>query len=258
MDERPEAFGPVRMAGRQEPPGGAPIPPPEGDRGHRTRDALLIGLTFAAGDVDAVSYLGLGHIFTANMTGNVVFLALAVGEGSLLTAVYSVVALLGFCVGAVLAGQFLPRPGLPGTWPPRVTLVLSGELVCSAAFALLWAVAGGNPAAGGSIYFLIALSSVGMGMQNAAARHLAVSGLTTTVVTTGLTGLMVDIPALGMTGPAQRRALWSVLALFSGAALGAALVAYAHPYAPAVTVAAVGAVVATAYVVFHDPHGTRS
>ena len=43
-------------------------------------DRLSIGLlvlTAVSGTVDAVSYLGLGHVFTANMTGNVVFLAFA-------------------------------------------------------------------------------------------------------------------------------------------------------------------------------------
>ncbi len=39
----------------------------------------LIGLTVVAGLVDAVSYLALGHVFTANMTGNVIFLAFAIG-----------------------------------------------------------------------------------------------------------------------------------------------------------------------------------
>ena len=37
----------------------------------------LLGLTAVTGVVDAASYLGLGHVFTANMTGNVVFLAFA-------------------------------------------------------------------------------------------------------------------------------------------------------------------------------------
>ena len=34
----------------------------------------LLLLTLTTGLVDAVSFLGLGHVFTANMTGNVVFL----------------------------------------------------------------------------------------------------------------------------------------------------------------------------------------
>ena len=38
---------------------------------------LLLGLTVVTGLIDAFSYLALGHVFVANMTGNVVFLAFA-------------------------------------------------------------------------------------------------------------------------------------------------------------------------------------
>ena len=220
-----------------------------GPKPELARDALLIGLTFAAGVVDAVSYLGLGQIFTANMTGNVVFLALAVGHRSLLTALHSVAALMGFCVGAVVAGQLLERPRPPGIWPGRATWVMCGTLVCMSAFAWIWAVVGGEPGAT-LLYVLIGLSSLGMGMQNAAARHLAVPGLTTTVITTALTGFMVDLPALGMSGTAQRRGGFAVIALFSGATIGAALVVYARPFAPLVTVVTVAVVTVTAYRVF--------
>jgi hypothetical protein len=43
--------------------------------------ALLV-LTLVTGLVDAVSYLGLGHVFTANMTGNVVLLGFAVSPSA--------------------------------------------------------------------------------------------------------------------------------------------------------------------------------
>ena len=43
----------------------------------RALPAVLVGLTAVTGLVDAVSYLALGHVFTANMTGNVVFLGFA-------------------------------------------------------------------------------------------------------------------------------------------------------------------------------------
>ena len=41
--------------------------------------ATLFGLTFVTGLIDALSFLGLGHVFTANMTGNVVFVGFALG-----------------------------------------------------------------------------------------------------------------------------------------------------------------------------------
>lgn len=45
---------------------------------------VLLALTVTTGMVDAVSYLGLGHVFTANMTGNVVLLGFGIaGAGGL-------------------------------------------------------------------------------------------------------------------------------------------------------------------------------
>ena len=39
---------------------------------------LFIAMTLVTGLVDAFSYLVLGHVFVANMTGNLVFLGFAV------------------------------------------------------------------------------------------------------------------------------------------------------------------------------------
>ncbi len=234
--------------GAQSPPGPAHAPT-GADLDGRRRDALLIGLTFAAGVVDAVSYLGLGQIFTANMTGNVVFLALAVGERSLLTALHSVGALIGFSLGAILAGRVLAQARPAETWPRHVTWLLWGEFACMLAFAALWASANGEPGQS-PLYILIGLSSFGMGLQNAAARHLAVPGLTTSVITMALTGFMVDLPALGISGPRQQRALRGVIALFSGAAVGATFMVYGRAYAPFATTATVALVALTAYLSF--------
>jgi hypothetical protein len=56
------------------------------DRRHGPLPVLLVGLTVVTGLVEAFSILTLGHVFVANMTGNVVFLGLAlagVGEVSI-------------------------------------------------------------------------------------------------------------------------------------------------------------------------------
>jgi uncharacterized membrane protein YoaK (UPF0700 family) len=69
---------------------------------------MLVLLSAAAGCVDAVSYLGLGHIFTANMTGNTVLLGLSLGQADWHAALRSGVALVGFifgvAVGTVIVG----------------------------------------------------------------------------------------------------------------------------------------------------------
>ena len=61
----------------------------------RRRDFLLVALTFAAGSVDAVALLRL-DVFTAVMTGNIVLLGLAVGQGAFANALRSVIALVAY------------------------------------------------------------------------------------------------------------------------------------------------------------------
>src|SRR5205814_3616303 len=65
----------------------------------------LFGLTFVTGTVDAVSFLGLGHVFTANMTGNVVFLGFAFAGATGLSAKASALGLVSFLAGAVAGGR---------------------------------------------------------------------------------------------------------------------------------------------------------
>ena len=77
----------------------------------------LLGLTFTTGLVDAVSYLGLGRVFTANMTGNIVFLGFGIAGSGGLPVLAPIVSLVAFLVGAG-AGELLAarladrRPGL--------------------------------------------------------------------------------------------------------------------------------------------------
>src|SRR3954452_20761151 len=70
--------------------------------------ALLV-LTFTTGLVDAVSYLGLGRVFTANMTGNVVLLGFGVAGSGGLPVVAPLVSLVSFLVGAGLVGGILAK-----------------------------------------------------------------------------------------------------------------------------------------------------
>lgn len=83
----------------------------------------LLALTFSTGVVDAVSYLALGRVFTANMTGNVVLLGFGIAGGDGLPVVAPMVSLGAFLVGAhrlavteapaegmVAAGVVRPQP----------------------------------------------------------------------------------------------------------------------------------------------------
>src|SRR6202795_307070 len=69
----------------------------------------LLGMTVVTGLVDAVSFLSLGRVFTANMTGNIVLLAFATAHVSGLSIARSLTALLGFLVGAILGGRVMAR-----------------------------------------------------------------------------------------------------------------------------------------------------
>src|SRR5437879_13794542 len=65
----------------------------------------LLLLTATTGLIDAVAFLGLGRVFTANMTGNVVFLAFAIAGAKGLSISASMLALLCFLAGALGGGR---------------------------------------------------------------------------------------------------------------------------------------------------------
>jgi uncharacterized membrane protein YoaK (UPF0700 family) len=153
---------------------------------------LLLLLTCAAGCVDAISYLGLGHVFTAMMTGNTVLLGLALGQGHVLAAVRSIVALIGFSAGVILGAIIVQRQAGDSPWPVAVTQALALEAALLGAFALLWHFTG--PERGESLlYVLIGLTAVAMGLQSAAVQRLGVPGVMTTYITGTLTSLMADV-----------------------------------------------------------------
>jgi uncharacterized membrane protein YoaK (UPF0700 family) len=157
----------------------------------RLRDGMLVLLACAAGCVDALSYLKLGHVFTANMTGNTVLLGIAFGQLHGLAVLRSLLALLGFGVGVALATVVEQNSGGGHRiWPLPVTLVLALEcvLLWLFAFGVRYAEATGYTAT--DVRALIALSAVTMGLQSVAGRRLDVSGVTTTYITGTFTGLV--------------------------------------------------------------------
>ena len=63
-----------------------------------------------------------------------------------------------------------------------------------------------------------------MGVQNAAARQVAVPDLTTTVLTLTITGIVADSTIVGGKGSKSGRRLIAIAAMFAGALVGAACV----------------------------------
>ena len=179
----------------------------------------LAALTVVSGFVDAVSFLGLGHVFTANMTGNVVLIGFAAAGAPGFSMAASGCALGAFLVGAVAAGRLGRR-----IRPPRQLLLVAMviEATCTAAAAV---VAGTVPAIGTGWprYTVIALLAAAVGQRNTAVRRVGVPDMSTTVLTTTLTGLASGSRLAGGTNPHARLGTTSVLSMFGGALIGAVL-----------------------------------
>jgi uncharacterized membrane protein YoaK (UPF0700 family) len=209
----------------------------------RRRDLLLVALTFAAGAVDAIVFLRL-DVFTAVMTGNIVLLGLAIGQGAFRNALRSLIALGAYAGGVLAAARLFGATPPRAVWPAQVTRALAVELALQAVFLGGWILTEARPD-GLAAASLIAISGTAMGIQAASARTLA-PHLSTTYVTGTITALLSELSALGAIGPdAQRRAA-IVVALGLGAVCGALILASAPLLAPALPVAVVGGVVLVA------------
>jgi uncharacterized membrane protein YoaK (UPF0700 family) len=178
----------------------------------------LLGLTVVTGVVDAVSFLGLGHIFTANMTGNVVFLGFALGGGTGVSVARSLTALGAFACGGICGG----RINTCDLTPPRSLLTA----MCVESLLLLLAVActaAPEFNASSVAYVAIVFTALAMGLRNAVVRKLGVPDLTTTVLTMTLTGLAADSRLAGGKGDRSGRRMLSIAAMCIGATTGAVL-----------------------------------
>jgi len=187
---------------------------------HPLTRALLV-LTFTTGLVDATTYLGLGHVFAANMTGNIILLGFGIAGAGGLPVLAPLVSLAGFLTGAGLGGlldAWLAHRSDHG-FPIAVAIeaaVMAAATVIAAAVHLRSGHASGD--------LVIALLAVGMGLRNATVRALGVPDLTTTVLTMTLTGLAAASPWGGGDGSGSIRRLSAVLAMLAGAIAGAMLV----------------------------------
>jgi uncharacterized membrane protein YoaK (UPF0700 family) len=189
---------------------------------NHTLPLLLHVATAITGLIDAISYLALGHVFTANMTGNVVFLAFAVAGAPGLSITRSLTALIAFLAGALIGGRVAASLSEVFT-PSWITTALSLE----SALLLVATLAAINfrDSAGSSfqVYSIIVLTACAMGIRNATVRKMAIPDLTTTVLTLTITGLAADSRFAGGTSPRWRRRLLAVLLMFFGAVTGTLL-----------------------------------
>jgi uncharacterized membrane protein YoaK (UPF0700 family) len=218
----------------------------------RTREWLLVALSFSSGVYEAICFLTFGKVFTAFQTGNLVFLGVGLA-GTRPPAgpnpVSVLVSLAAFAVGAALAMPVLHASGPEAdvhetlVWPRRVSVTLGIGLVLQAAFSAVWLTTSPSP---GATYVMVALDAAAMGMQMNAIRSLHVPGTSTTA----FTAAFISAVSAGVTGAltrdAARRLLGGMAAMALGAALGDWMLHQAHAWAPLVPLLVIATVITVA------------
>jgi uncharacterized membrane protein YoaK (UPF0700 family) len=180
----------------------------------------LLVLTLTTGVIDAACYLGLGRVFAANMTGNVVLLGFGIAGSTGLPVVAPLVSLGAFLIGAVVGGRM--GAGLPPKQAhlSRAMLTEVGLIALATLIATVFDITPDRFSGD----LIIALLAFAMGLRNATVRRLKITDLSTTVLTMTLTGLAADSQLAGGKGKGNWRrgaAVWSMLI---GAVIGALLV----------------------------------
>jgi uncharacterized membrane protein YoaK (UPF0700 family) len=204
--------------------------------------ALLL-LTFATGLVDAIGVLVLGHIFVANMTGNIIFLGFWFVPGTGIDLTAAIVAFVGFITGTVIGGRLARHLGSRSRrW---LTTSLSIEIVTLIALSIL----GGTGAVSyhnDTKLILIAGLAITFGVQNSTARQFGVQELSTTVLTSTVVGIGVDSRLAGGTGEREKLRYSVIFTLCAGAIVGATM----SRYTVAGVIALAAAVVTVTLLIF--------
>ncbi|NEW07663.1 DUF1275 domain-containing protein [Paenibacillus sp. SYP-B3998] len=153
------------------------------------RQLFVLLLCLTSGLVDVIGYIELGHVFTANMTGNIVLLGLAVGHVQGLEVLRSILALIGFIAGTATAAFLAARSKEKAFWPSALTTIFILESMVLITFSILFQLGAGKQ----DVYIMIILLSYAMGIQTTAARTIGVAGISTTVLTNNLANAIEDL-----------------------------------------------------------------
>lgn len=203
----------------------------------------LLLLTFATGLVDAISVLVLGHVFVANMTGNVIFLGFWFVPHSGVDLTAALVAFGGFVFGTVIGGRFARHlDEHTRTW---LFAALGMEVVVLVVLSIL-AGTGVLDYRDNTKLILIAGLAITFGAQNATARLFGIQELSTTVLTSTIVGIGFDSRLAGGTGHREKLRYSVVLTMLGGAVVGATMSLFT--VAPVIALAA--AVVAASALIF--------
>jgi uncharacterized membrane protein YoaK (UPF0700 family) len=192
-------------------------------RGHRPLHMVLIVLTFVTGMVDAVTYLGFGHVFAANMTGNVMVLGFALVGAGEISATASLVSLTAFMIGGIISARLARAVERTRHRWILTTLVIETILLGLATLLSI------DTQGGLSDHTIVGLLAVAMGMRTVTVRRLGISDVSTTVLTSTLAALATETQLPGPTFHAAGLRLAGVAAMLLGAAAGALLAAGGIP-----------------------------
>lgn len=180
----------------------------------------LLTLTFATGLVDAISVLVLGHVFVANMTGNVIFLGFWLVPHSGVDLTAAAVAFVSFVMGAVIGGRLVRHLGdQPRRW---ITAALAAEVVALVVLAGLAGAGVLHYHDSGRLILIVGLALI-FGSQSVAARQFGIQELSTTVLTATIVGIGMDSRLAGGTGDRETLRYAVVLTMCGGAVVGATL-----------------------------------
>jgi len=185
--------------------------------GQRPLELVLVVVTFVTGMVDAVTYLGFGHVFAANMTGNVIVLGFALVGAGEISATASVVSLAAFMAGAAISARLsgaLQRAR--HRWLLSMLSIETVLLTIAATLALAQRAVSWD-------LVIVGLLAVAMGMRTVTVRRLGISDVSTTVLTSTLAGLASDTLLRGAPFRTGGIRLVIVAAMLLGAASGAVL-----------------------------------
>lgn len=209
--------------------------------------ALLL-LTFATGLVDAISVLVLGHVFVANMTGNVIFLGFWFVPHSGVDLTAAAAAFVSFMIGTIIGGRFAQH--LDRDVRRWLTVALGSEVVALLTLALLAGTGVVEYHGVGRLILIIGLATV-FGAQAVCARKFGIQELSTTVLTTTIVGIGSNSRLAGGTGEGGKLRYAAVLTMCGGAVVGATLSRFV--VAPVIALAAVSVAAGLAMFRFGRP-----
>jgi uncharacterized membrane protein YoaK (UPF0700 family) len=205
--------------------------------------AALLLLTFATGLADAISILVLGHVFVANVTGNVIFLGFWLAPKTDIDMTAVLVTLPTFVCTTILSGRLSRHFGdRARAW---ISTVLALEIVLLVTLSIL-AGAGVLPYHDNTKLVMIGILAVTFGLQHSSARQFGIQELSTTVLTSTIVSLGLDSHLAGGTGARAKLRLGVVCTMCAGAFVGATM----SRFVVAPVFALTAAVVAVSLLIF--------